>query len=62
MHITIDKHNTVETLIGLARVILELEQRIEDLERNRHYGPLTEVDRSHHVVIGARVDSSHTGV
>lgn len=57
----IDK--TLETFELMAVAITELRQRVEALEAEKiHMTKVPEIDRSHDVVIGARVDSSHTGV
>jgi hypothetical protein len=48
---------TLATFEAMALAIADLRQRVEGLEK----GALTEVDRSHDVVIGARVDSGHSG-
>ncbi len=68
----IDK--TLETFERMAVAITELRQRVEALEsvnadrsaqKTSKLRPLIkelpEVDRSHHVAIGARADSSRTG-
>ena len=68
---------TLATFEAMAIAIADLRQRIEALEKQGSEKQfihlkspvftmpkrtLDETDRSHDVVIGARVDSSHTGV
>lgn len=65
MGVFIDR--TIETFELMAAALAELQRRVEvleiiiDNERRVAERPLAEVDRSHHVAVGARADSSRTG-
>ena len=53
---------TIEIFELMAAAIAELRQRVEALEQARPLTELPEVDRSHDVVIGARVDPRDSGL
>jgi hypothetical protein len=50
-----------EMLGEMGDTLMDLNIRVKELERRMVF-PLTEVDRSHDVAIGARVDTRHSGL